>query len=424
MKRGRSECPVCLEEVLAAVTCNFCQHMACKECTRDYILSTTALAHCMECKNPWGREFCANNLTKAFMNKEYKCHRKQLLFETEKARFPATMPDVEKHRKIEKIRNEERALRDEISEINQTLNERKRRLGNRIAKKHNLIHNGASRERKKFVKKCPLTDCEGFLSAAYKCGACERHICAKCMELKTNAHKCDADVAASIAAIKADTKPCPACHTSIYKISGCDQMWCTNCNIAFSWRTGLRVNGVIHNPHYFEFQQTGATIRRPGDVVCGGMPNWNAVRGHIHAFAEAGVKALLRSGTHFNQTLLRPLQEQLQRNRDHTKDRVLFINGEIDKKNFETRLIKADNAYAKAQDTVHIYEFMSTMFIETARDIVESAQIDQCVVYAQRMERLHKAREYCNAELRKISKRYKQQVIRLDEQFVDKKIRW
>jgi len=58
----------------------------------------------------------------------------------------------------------------------------------------------------------------------------------------------------------------------------CDQMWCIECHTAFSWTTGQQVNGVVHNPHYYEFlrkQGNGTAPRNAGDVPCGGVPYYN-----------------------------------------------------------------------------------------------------------------------------------------------------
>jgi hypothetical protein len=52
-------------------------------------------------------------------------------------------------------------------------------------------------------------------------------------------------------------------------------MWCVQCNVAFSWRTGQPVtSGIIHNPHYYEWlrRTRGEVPRNPGDVPCGGLP--------------------------------------------------------------------------------------------------------------------------------------------------------
>ena len=48
-------------------------------------------------------------------------------------------------------------------------------------------------------------------------------------------------------------------------------MWYTQCKIAFSWRTGRRVHGVIHNPHFYEFQRQGggAVVNAPNAQICG-----------------------------------------------------------------------------------------------------------------------------------------------------------
>lgn len=41
-------------------------------------------------------------------------------------------------------------------------------------------------------------------------------------------------------------------------VRNCSQMWCTACNNAFDWRTGAKVSGPVHNPHFHEYQARSA----------------------------------------------------------------------------------------------------------------------------------------------------------------------
>jgi len=60
----------------------------------------------------------------------------------------------------------------------------------------------------------------------------------------------------------------------IFRISGCSQIWCTDCHSAWAWNTSRIVTGVIHNPHYYEFVRNGGnTARNHGDIPCGGLPS-------------------------------------------------------------------------------------------------------------------------------------------------------
>ena len=135
--------------------------------------------------------------------------------------------------------------------------------------------------RREFVMRCPADACRGFLSSAHKCGTCAKWACAKCLECigedKTAAHTCKPESVESAKMIQKETRPCPKCGVRIFKIDGCDQMWCTQegCNTAFSWNTGHVVTGIVHNPHYYEWlRRTGAQVRETGDIPCGGVPGY------------------------------------------------------------------------------------------------------------------------------------------------------
>ena len=116
-----------------------------------------------------------------------------------------------------------------------------------------MIHEKVHVEKKSFIMRCQVDNCQGFLSTQYKCGLCKTNTCPTCFAVKDEGHVCNPDDVSSARMIREDTKPCPTCTTRIYKIDGCDQMWCIECKTAFSWKSGEIVNGKIHNPHYYEY---------------------------------------------------------------------------------------------------------------------------------------------------------------------------
>lgn len=123
-----------------------------------------------------------------------------------------------------------------------------------------------------YIFSCPVEDCLGKLGDDGKCGLCLRIFCCACMKEKIeNTHECLQDDKDTINELRKTTRPCPKCNVLIYKIEGCDQMWCVRCHTTFSWKTGAISNGVVHNPHFFHQRQNA--MRTPGDIPCGGLPN-------------------------------------------------------------------------------------------------------------------------------------------------------
>lgn len=124
---------------------------------------------------------------------------------------------------------------------------------------------------RRFIRKCPVEECKGFLSSGWKCGLCDTKACSKCHIplVRDTEHTCDPDALATAELIVSESKPCPGCSINITKIDGCNQMWCTQCNTAWDWVSG-RIETRIHNPHYFEYLRTrNLEQRNPLEVQCG-----------------------------------------------------------------------------------------------------------------------------------------------------------
>ena len=289
-KAEMGECEICWntfnKSTRQKIQCGKCEMNFCKQCVRKYLMESTDNAHCMNCKVAWDRKFTQESLNKSYYNKQYKDHRKDLLFDGEKARFIETMPHVEDYKSLRKLNEDKKEKQAEINQLQDLLYKLKNdhyRITNKIHRIQRGQGLNAAEEKRKFIRKCPADGCEGFLSSQWKCGVCGVWVCPDCFEIKgyqkDAEHTCDEEALATAKLIKDETKPCPDCGIRIYKISGCDQMWCTACHVAFSWNTGRKVHGVIHNPHFYQYQRdNNANVANPGMMACGGVPNYNIFR--------------------------------------------------------------------------------------------------------------------------------------------------
>ena len=345
-------CSICCEtfnkSTRKEVVCGFCpkdsNFTACVSCTKRYLLETTQNAHCMNCKHEWNRIFMYEKLPKVFLQVEYKQRRQDLIEERERSMMPATQPHVEiailrrklyeYAREINRVKNKiyltdlysDEHLQLEIERV--TLEHKYQCLGYEIRTKENKKD---IEQRARFVRQCPMENCKGFLSTAWKCGLCKTRVCSHCHEPKigdTNTeqeqpnqeekqeqdpnaeqeqqeqqeqdpnqhqlHVCNPDNVETARLLKKDSKPCPKCACMIFKISGCDQMFCTQCHTAFSWISGRIETRIIHNPHYFQYlreQANGEEIpRNPLDNPCAEiLPDGVAFNGQMIHYIQTSL---------------------------------------------------------------------------------------------------------------------------------------
>ena len=268
-------CNICAEKYnktsRKSVKC-VCDFECCRFCIKTYLLSKNEDAHCMSCKVVWNRTFMAENFEKTFMTNDYRDYRENVLFERELGMLQATQPYVERNIEIEKLNKERADLEIEFQKYQSEYQKKINQISEKIylTKENNV-------EKKKFVRKCPNGDCHGFLSTVLKCELCNHWACGDCREIKgttteeKNQHVCNKEILESVKLIEKDSKNCPNCSALIFKINGCNYMWCVECHISFDWKTLRIEKSGNHNPEYFEYlKRNGALVpRAQGDVLCG-----------------------------------------------------------------------------------------------------------------------------------------------------------
>lgn len=420
-KMESKTCSICCENFNKSnrkeVICGFCpkEHnfLACVDCVKRYLLETTQNAHCMNCKHEWNFIFMSQKLPKVFLNTEYKKRRQDLIEERERSMMPATQPHVE----IALLRRNQYNLGKEINDIihktyivNLYSDERLELEIERVKKQHalNCLANEVRQkdilkvkeQRVQFVRQCPMEDCRGFLSTAWKCGICKTNICSHCHEPKINTkksedennnkiveHICNPDNVETANLLKKDSKPCPKCACMIFKISGCDQMFCTQCHTAFSWVTGRIETRIIHNPHYFQYlrdQSNGEEIpRNPLDNPCAEiMPDGEAFNNQMIHYIQTNLRSIpiFVSDEGYNKRISEEIQKVIQlcnhivtnnyqdenRINDNLDLRIKFMMHELTDERYKQLLQSRE----KQNEKNHEFDMIFRTYVVAARDII------------------------------------------------------
>lgn len=351
------ECSICCESYNKTkrklVQCAFCDYQSCTECISKYLLESVNDPHCPSCKKAWDRPFMDKWFTKTFVNKNLKNHRENVLLEREKSLMPETQfyvnQEIKKRealREIERLRIARIQIEHDIARLYVSLTFQDREV---------------EAPRREFIKKCPVENCKGFLSSKWKCEICTNYICKDCNEIKGENHTCTKEALETMELIRKDSKGCPGCGTLISRISGCAQMWCPSCHIAFNWNTLQIENGIIHNPHFFDFQRKhGIRNRAHGDIPCGGRPHPSEL-----PLVNRNVHNILRQLGHIDALYIN-YHYRYTPPPDNRELRIKYMLNEISEEDFKIKIQRIEKTYRRKTEIRQVLQ----MLVDTAGDIL------------------------------------------------------
>lgn len=404
------ECPVCLEYFdlyhHKRIRCG-CGRCVCIECCMEHLESTMEDPHCLHCMRVWDERFLMENLgTKE--TKQRKEHRKEVLFQRELAKMPQTQPIVKMMKDAKHLMNQLKTYNRKLMKDDVTHEEREfleLRVNELSAEHHEILIKLESVKQNKHtesivqhIQNCPVSTCKGFITKNYKCGLCDTTICRKCLEIKGDGHECKQEHVKTAEKIMKETRPCPRCATRIYKIDGCDQMWCTNCHAAFSWKTGRIETGRVHNPHFFEYMRenpdhTDRPERAVGEVECGGIIRHSQVREILTTYRyilrtiptkdrhlnlketpfHKQIYNIYRSTIHTQDVLIDNIRERVNKHDPNQDLRIKYLMEEKTKRQVMNTLIRRERLKNKRREMMHVLELFQTVANDHFRNLYEKS---------------------------------------------------
>lgn len=274
--------------------CSNCQHEACFTCHKTFLLGNSTEARCMNCNVAWSMVFLFRHFPASFVM-DYRKSRRDMIWNRELYQLPTITEYVDQKNQEEAALQQQTRAKMEVMDLKNQYRLLKGKRGAEVTSARASIRqmkkqkeeeelkasrakwtcsSAAHRIHRRFLnprleagpqevestnstyrnRPCIKEDCRGFVNSQGRCPICSTTVCMDCnLEVtEGQSHTCQQSDIDNWHAICKHSKPCPSCHVYIFKISGCNQMFCTNCSTPFDWVTGRIVTGPIHNPHYYE----------------------------------------------------------------------------------------------------------------------------------------------------------------------------
>ena len=400
MSLTQYECTLCTENMADndRIICPHCSIEICEPCFQYSITMELQDPVCIYCKKSLSIEFILSNNATQWCEKVFLEYYSNLLLEKEKNKLMDTLPRFKIYVEIDKLKKERNNLftnkkimnylkkqglsKDKLenayeNEIFQR-NLKKEYFYNEIEKlEMSLNIKKEKKEKISYITKCPNTNCKGFINTKYFCEICDTKICNACFMITDQSHICSRHDIESADMIKKDSKPCPGCYVPIFKISGCNQMFCTNCKTVFHWETLQIDKGPVHNQHYFDYLsglKKSSEQTRLDNAACGTIEE---IYTNFNTKMNLGwLEQSYRKTQEINTITIPELREKFKDNFE--KYRIEYLYGNISEKSWKQKIMK---------DTIHNEAYYSyieifEMFVTVSSDLIRKIcfDIDEIII--------------------------------------------
>lgn len=244
---GHNHCTICDNSYSGkntALTCEHCNHSVCSKCQKQYCRDT-----CMHCRIRFSRRYLKSILGIKFVrdNLDPQSIILEMVQQKQQLIYAQSIAEWEDQCEIIKTENRRRFKHKDMPDKPASTSS-----GMGIV-----------------TIPCPSTICRGYitivdtntgklLTTKGSCPMCTHTVCCTCQQsvceeaTVEQQHVCDVGILQNLAILATTTKPCPCCSTRIYKIDGCNEMMCTNCNTHFLWNTlGIIKSRANERHHHY-----------------------------------------------------------------------------------------------------------------------------------------------------------------------------
>jgi hypothetical protein len=401
------ECQVCLSECKEddLVSCQ-CLYKACKNCYTTY-----GIPSCMKCNVHFTKQFSQKHQ----IVHVFKSFHQKLTWEREFSLLASTQPFLE--------------WEDCVTKLKKRL-----RFGERVVfpEKPKLFLSTSSNNP---IFPCPASDCRGFVSGSY-CGTCKREVCKKCREFtiliqdqsktqtteepqknylnintkqsiynvsnqnKLKKHECNQQILASIQSIDQESKSCPRCRALIFKIEGCNHMFCTNCRTHFDWVSG-RVLTSSSNHHYdsttlfsknvalFKHSNSENTEQCTTDPFTDAIPNSVITSIQSTTQGDKVYRALWKetiSSRYLLRKRLNSFETELQYQEGLLRIRLMYLRKQLTENQAKSRILQEDEKHEK----IFRQRTLLEMYLNACNDLQRMVYVNQSTSQIDEALRIYK----------------------------------